>query len=63
MSNDLVRLQPPVKERSIIDDDDFDTYLLTRRQCLAEELREVEKILLKRGRITRLLCMPTRRRD
>lgn len=68
MTDELVRLRaspptsPPANGHVLADDADFEAYLLARRDALAEELRQVETILLRRGRITRVLCAPGRMR-
>jgi len=64
-SDGFVRLRPsssPGEERVPDADADFEAYLLKRRDTMAEELREIERILLARGLITRLLCAPGRAR-
>jgi hypothetical protein len=61
--DDLVRLRPsqPTPEKPASEpDSDFDLYLLEKRRMLAEELRIVENICVKRNLITRLLCAPGR---
>lgn len=63
--DDLVRLRPsqPTQEPAANEPgDDFDMYLLEVRNSLADQLRVVEKILMKRGKINRLLCAPGQRR-
>lgn len=57
----FVRLNKPAEPAAgMRAEDDFEAYLLKRRDMIAEELREIERILLARGRITRLLCAPGR---
>ena len=62
MSGDLVRLRPSTTKQDVPEDDvmDFDVYLMARRDALARELREIERILAQRGKITRRLCAPGR---
>jgi hypothetical protein len=64
--DDLIRLRPsqPTGEPAVNGPDmlDFDVYLMARRQALAEELRTVEEICIRRRLITRLLCAPGRDR-
>lgn len=55
----FVRMRPPAEDGAD-DQVDIDAYLIKRREVLAEELREVERILMKRKKITRLLCAPGR---
>lgn len=67
MNDELVRLRLPPASLPANGTppnggDDFDAYLLARRDALAEELRAVEQICLRRGTITRLLCAPGRNR-
>lgn len=66
MNDDLIRLRPsqPTREPAANepDGDDFDAYLMEMRSSLADQLRAVERILIKRGRISRLLCAPGQRR-
>ena len=62
--DDLVRLRPsqPTKEPAANEPEDFDAYLLEMRNALADQLRAVERILVKRGKITRVLCAPGQKR-
>lgn len=66
MTDDLIRLRPsqPTREPAANepDDRDFDAYLMARRNALADELRTVEQLCIKRKLITRLLCAPGRDR-
>jgi hypothetical protein len=69
MSDTLVRLRPsasPVASQAdvpaSVNDGDFERYLLVRRDVLAQELREIEQILIASGKISRLLCAPGRSR-
>ena len=56
--NDLIRLRPSGNGPAPMTVDDFDTYLLARREVLADELRTVEEICMRRKIIKRLLCAP-----
>lgn len=64
MTDDLVRLRPsqPTREPAANEPDDFDVLLLARRNALADELRTVEQLCVKRKLITRLLCAPGQKR-
>lgn len=68
--DDLIRLRPsqPTEGPAVNGPEprdmalDFDVYLMARRIALADELRTVEQICMKRKLITRLLCAPGRDR-
>lgn len=53
-------MRPAAVPELVAPGDEFLTYLEVRRETLANELREVERLLLKHGRIKRVLCAPSR---